>query len=64
MTNQHKTYTKEELHFFMENPSKMIDVAEENDLTLMWQHFLHESPEMTLSEIVEEFFYHNDLLEE
>ena len=64
MTHHTKTYTQEQLEYFMKNPSEMIDLAEENDLTLMWQDFLHESPEMTLSEIVEEFFYHYDLIQE
>ena len=64
MKQRDKTYTKEELQYFMENPKEMMNVADENDLSLMWQDFLYESPGMTISEIVEEFFHHYELLEE
>ena len=59
-----KKYTEAELKYFMEHPREVLEVAQEHDLVTMWNDFLCESPGMTVSEIVEDFFYHYELMEE
>jgi hypothetical protein len=61
--NMERYYTKEELQYYMQNPNEVELLAYKHDLDIQWEHWLDETIEMTLEEIVEDFFIHFNLID-
>ena len=61
--NMERYYTKEELQYYMQNPDEVELLASKHDLDIQWEHWLYETTEMTLEEIVQDFFAHFDLID-
>lgn len=58
-----EVYSVEQLHQFMEDWGLAESVLEEQDMLGIFNHWCQESPEMSIEEIIEEFFYHYELVE-
>tara|TARA_R110000868_G_scaffold298014_1_gene558294 strand:- start:30 stop:209 length:180 start_codon:yes stop_codon:yes gene_type:complete len=58
-----KKYTEEELKFYMDNPLQVELLAKEQGLLQMWNDWCQESDDMTIEEIVEDFFFHFNLVD-